>query len=252
MLKLALIVEADEPRKRALARLLNEAGYRAESCLDAEAAIARLEAGEAVAFIAVDLDGAADTLTLLRSFRCTHDLPPLLAVMHGADAARTAEALADGVTLVLDGAVPAASARQALQALRRPPVAEARSGPEVFGLPMGAAGMASRIGLAQAVEQQGRRLLQEAVHGWLAGRALEAAAAATRIEQAARRLGAQGLASASRQLAGDAGTGLLLQQRAARVRRELDSVVCSLGRAALQAPRWVRDGELEGLPNHLR
>lgn len=252
MLKPALIVEADEPCMRALARLLNEAGYRAESCLDAEAAIARLEAGEAVALMAVDLDASADTLALLRSFHCTHGLPPLLAVMQGADAARTAEALADGVTLVLDRAAPAATVRQALQALQRPPATEAPPGPEVFGLPMGAAGMASRMGLAQAIEQQGRRLLQEAVHGWLAGRAQEAAKAATRLEQVARRLGAQGLVSASRQLAGDGGTGLLLQQRAARVRRELDSVVCGLGQAALQAPRWVRDGELEGLPSHLR
>lgn len=251
MWKAALIVEADEPCVRALARLLNEAGYRAESCLDAEAAIARLEAGEAVALMAVDLDGAADTLALLRSFHCTHDLPPLLAVVHGADAARTAEALADGVALVLDRDAPAATVREALQALRRPPAAEAPPGPELFGLHMGIAAMESRMGLAQAVEQQGRRLLQQAVHGWLAGRAQEAAAAAARLEQLARRLGAPGLVSASRQLAGDSGACLLLQQRAARVRRELDSVVCGLGQAALQAPRCVRDGELDGLASHL-
>lgn len=251
MLKAALIVQAHEPCLGALARLLNEAGYRAESCVDVEAAIARLEAGEAVALMAVDLDASADTLTLLRSFHCTHALPPLVAVMHGADSARTAEALADGVTLVLDRAAPAVAVRQALQALQPPPAAEAPPGPDVFGLHLGAAGMVSRMGLAQAIEQQGRRLLQEAVQGWLAGRGQVAATAATRLEQVARSLGAHGLVSASRQLAGDGGTGLLLQQRAARVRRELDSVVCGLGRAALLAPRWVRDGELDGLPSPL-
>ncbi|MBV8036260.1 MAG: hypothetical protein JOY88_14525 [Pelomonas sp.] len=210
--------------------------------------MARLEAGEAVALLAVDLDTAADTLGLLRSFHCTHGLPPLLGMTHGADARRTAEALADGVALVVDLAAPAAVLRQALQVLSRPPVAA--PGPELFGPHLGAAGMEARIGLALAIEQQGRRLLQEAVHGWLAGRAQEAAAAATRLEQVARRLGAQGLVGACRQLAGEAGTGLLLQQRAARVRQELDGVVCGLGRAALDAPRWVREGEVDGLPSH--
>ncbi|MFT7775829.1 hypothetical protein [Roseateles sp.] len=248
MRKAALIVEADELRTRTLASLLDEAGYRAEYCVDAEAAIARLAAGEAAALLVIDLDYAADTLTLLRSFHCTHDLPPLLAMTRGIDAARTAEALADGAALVFDWATPAAALRQALQALQRP-AAEGRLGGEVLGAHLGAAGLEARIGLAQVIEQQGRRLLQEAVHGWLAGRAQEAAAAATRLEQVARRLGAHGLVGACRQLAGEGGTGLLLQQRAARVRQELDGLVCGLGRAALDAPRWVREGELDGLPS---
>lgn len=248
MRKAALIVEADELRMRTLASLLNEAGYRAECCVDAEAAIAWLEVGEAAAWLAIDLDHGADMLRLLRSFHCTHDLPPLLAMTQGIDAVRTAEALADGVALVLDWAAPADVLRQALQALP-PPGVKGTSGSEVFGLHLGAAGLEARIGLAQVIEQQGRRLLQEAVHGWLAGRTQDAAAAATRLEQVARRLGAHGLVSACRQLAGEGGTGLLLQQRAMRVRQELDGLVCGLGRAALDAPRWVREGELDGLPS---
>lgn len=252
MRKAALIVEADELRTRALASLLHEAGYRAESCGDAEMAIARLEAGEAAALLVIDLDHSPDTLALLRSFHCTHDLPPLLAMAQGADAVRTAEALAGGAALVFDWAAPAAALRQALlalQALHRPAAPEDGPGPEVLGLHLGTAGLEARMGLVQVIEQQGHRLLQEAVYGWLAGRAQEAAAAAARLEQVARRLGAHGLVGACRQLAGEAGTGLLLQQRAARVRQELDRVVCGLGRAALNVPHWVREGELDGLPS---
>ncbi|NCT83283.1 MAG: hypothetical protein GXC94_09080 [Comamonadaceae bacterium] len=232
---------------RALASWLDRAGYRAECCTEAEQAVARLEDGQAWALLAVDLDAGADALTLLRSFRCSHELPPLLGMQHGSDAGRMAEALADGVALVLDWAAPAAAVQQALRALQRCDA----PGPEASGLPLEGAGMASRMGLAQAIEQQGRRLLQQAVHGRLAGRVHDAVLAATRLEQLARRLGAQGLVSACRQLVVEGGADLLLQQRAARVRRELDGVVCGLGRAALLTARPVHDGELDGLPSRL-
>jgi CheY-like chemotaxis protein len=245
----ALIVEADAQRTQALARWLGAAGSRADCVADAERAVAHLQAGRAATWLVIDLDGDPQTLAVLRSFHCTHALPPLLALAQRPDAARTAEALADGVARVLDWALPATTA---CQVLSRPPAAGPGDGCDLAALQLAGAGLHARIGLAQVVEQQGRRLLQDAAHGWLSGRAPEAAAAAARLEQVAHLLGAPGLARACRQFVTDAGTDVQLQRRAAHVRRELDGIVCALGRAALQRPCGVREGEGEadGIPGY--
>lgn len=246
MSRTALIVDTDARRAKALAGWLHGVGLATRRCDDDEAAVASLRVGERAAWLAIDLDAGAETLTLLRSHRCTQVLPPLLALARGADAARTADALADGAALVLDWATPAEMVRQVLQAAPLPPVGDTWLAADAAGWPGGAASLEARIGFAQAIEQQGRELLFRAVHGSLAGRYDAATQATARLAQLAADLAAPGLARACAQLARDRGTGLLMQQRAARVRQELDAVACALGRAALEAPRPQRDGESDG------
>lgn len=243
MVILPLIVEPDESRARALATWLDEAGCPSEIHPDPAAAIARLQSGAASGeLLMLDFDGAAagEALSLLRSYRFSHALPPLLALAQVLAPARLAELLAEGVARVLSPSLPAPARRAALQemlGLRR-----LVEGDEPLQAPGAAAGLPARLGLALSLEQQGGRLLQDCIEALLGGRAQAAAESALRLARAARQLGSQRLAEACGRLAGATAGTDALDLRVARVRLELDRLVNRIGHAALQPPGRTAPG----------
>jgi len=250
MVMLALIVEADESRARALAALLSEAGCRSERFATVEATLPHLQHGAQAheLVLLLDLDGAQaqQDLTLLRSFRCTHTLPPMLALA-GADAPPCqAEAWADGLAALLPRDAGAEALRRALRALRRLRSADASAPSEdaqVRERLQGLGGGPGQFGLALALEQQGRHLLLLCAQAWLRGQGTEAAGLALRLAGAAQSLGAARLASRCHQLASlPKGEELPLQLGllAALTRLELDRLVCLLGDIALTPPGPTR------------